>query len=223
MYKKYISPKAIPAHALPEHTWRCLLASILLEQPKTDDTWLYRIALDMLFTAECTCTLHTLNDMLQNRLEPQRYCMDIGKLVSEQLSAAKRLLNADGYTVTIEKKGNDTPAAIYPRYLTLAIIQLLRTVSQTSKNIRILVDIPAFSFCIQGKFNTASLALPRAVAAIHGGRVLQTDRTAILQFSPLKQNAAYPCQPSASVDDILQNPLSAVNTAFSHLVPRPPE
>ncbi len=223
MRKKYISPKAVSIHSLPEYTWRCLLACILLEQPKTNDTWLYRAALQTLFTAECACALNTLNNIRQNRLEPQRYLVDIDQLVSGQLFAAKRLLNADGYTVTIEKKGNDTPAAIYPRYLTLAIIQLLHTVSQTSKNIRILVDISAFSFCIQGKFNTASLALPRAVAAIHGGRVLQTDRTAILQFSPLKQNAAYPCQPSASVDDILRNPLSAVNTAFSHLLPHHPE
>ena len=219
MHKNYIHPKVIPVHALPEPTWRCLLANILLEQPQFQENWMYHTALETLFTAECACALKTLSEMRKSCLQPQLYLVDIGQLVSSQLFAAKRLLNANGYTVFIETKGNDTPSAIYPRYLTLAIIQLLRTAAQTSSSIHVFVDIPAFSVCIQGKFNTASLALPRAVAAAHGGRVLQTDDTAILHFSPLKQNVAYPCQPLTSVDDILQNPLSAVNAAFSHLAP----
>lgn len=221
MDKCYIPPKAVPAYILPEHTWRSLLASILLQQPKFQDGWLYHTALETLFKAECACALNTLNAMQKNHLEPQRYLVDIKELVSGQLFAAKQLLNAGGYTISVHIKGNDAPAAIYPRHLTLAIVQLLRTALQTSKRICVFADIPAFSLWIQGKFDAVSLALPRAVAAVHGGRVLQTDRTAILQFSPIKQNAAYPCRQSTSVDDILQNPLSTVNTAFSHLVPHP--
>lgn len=221
MSKIYVPPSITTVSALPEGQWRALLAPLLLMPPEasTTDRWLYRTALDTLFTAECDAALHTLQAFAQKHATPQRYHADLSCLVSDLMTAAAHCLRTRDLVLTVSLRGEAPPAAVYPRYLQLGLISLLRSAFQKGTAAQVIADTACFSFRIRGNLSDAVLSLPRAVAALHGGRLLQCGDTVTLAFLPETTKTVYPRWQSPGIDGLLHDPLSYVRTAFITLRP----
>lgn len=216
MRNHYISPYAKPIENLSEPNWRNIIAAIILLPPRSPHLWMQKIALSKLFQLECGCAQNTLCTMRRRRLQPQPYNAPFGKMLTCELYAAKRLL-APHRRLLIDGTYLKNTVLLYPRYLVLAVHHLLLNALQTDTPLSVHVNGARFSVCINRSFDDETLIFARTVAALHGGRVLQSGTHTVMQLCPQKENAAYPRHVTTTVNDILKNPISAANAAYASL------
>lgn len=219
MPKIYHPPHLVALSALSEGKQRLLLTSLLLTPRPIElaDKWLYAHARDALFMTEYTAATRNLYYRQQGFVKLQYYYTDLHALVSDVLFASKQYLKRSCLDIALHISGGITKAAVCPRYLLLSILQLLRSVLSTGNTPLVVVNTSQFYFSIQGAHGAIDLTLPRAVAALHGGRLLTCKDNITFQFSPQTEKTAYPRWHSPGTDGFLRDPLSLVQTAFSYL------
>lgn len=218
MPKLYSSPQLTAISQLSESDRRALLVPLLLSPHPTHpaDRRMYHLAKDLLFTTECEAALRNLRYMRSGTARPQFYRTDLYSLIGEMLVACRRYLNTHRYHLSVSLHGTATEAAVCPRYLQAAILHLLRSAFKRTRTAYITVDLSAFSCRFQGSLEGADLTFPRAVAALHGGRLLQCGESVVLEFKPDTQKSACPRWYPPDADALLRDPLSVVKTALSN-------
>lgn len=220
MPKPYIKPLISSIYSLPEGQWRALLTPLLLAPPRESDPLfgVYVTACETLFAAECRASLHTLQCFIKGVASPQRYAADLHRLLFDLLTAVQVYLQPHGYSLSFTLHGTTTYAAVCPRYLLMGITALLRSALDQSKTAHVTADATKFSFTIDTALHGTDIQFPRAVAALHGGRLLQSDTKTVLSFCPQKTITVYPRWQSPGIDGFLRDPLSCIRTAFcSHV------
>ncbi len=216
MSKHYQTPRLSEAMTLCESTRRELLASILLSAQNTDD-WLYRRGCETLFHTERACIRQNCRLVQSGEVRAIPYRADLYSLSTDLLTAAVTVLRQREVSLAVSITGTPVKAAVFPRFLQFAIVSLLRIALQhgncryASAGLTVTPSQFLLSVCVDRiPKQSADLNLCADIAALHGGRLLCTDRSASLQFPPKTEISADPGWHSPGVDGLIKDPLSSI-------------
>ncbi len=213
MLKPYHSPRLTGIMQLEESGRRDLLAALFLTVDPSE-TWLIHQGMQALADTETVCMEQTCHTLMKNP-EKLYFCTDLISLSRDLLVAATVLLREQGISLCCSITGVSTEAAVFPRALQFSLLSLIRAGLHGGSNIlyaTTTVTHAQFCFTVTADrlIGEKELSLSSAIAGLHGGRLLHSDRTAALQFPPKTKPSADPRWRSPGVDGLVNDRFSVV-------------